>query len=186
MLRRHFRQVRFHGKFEDQGLPVLMVGNHFSWWDGFIAFELNAEAIGRKFHVMMLEEQLSERMFLNKAGAFSISPGSRSVRDSLEYTLSLLGDRRNMVVVYPQGKFQPMASQQVKFEKGIQHILKRVSGDVHLVFYVALVDYFEDKKPRLDIYFGQFEDDILDYPEEAEYYYNRFLAESINRQVPGT
>jgi hypothetical protein len=51
----------------------------------------------------MPEEQLATRMFLNKAGAFSIKPGSRSAIESLNYASSLLYEPENLVVVFPQG-----------------------------------------------------------------------------------
>ncbi len=89
MIRWHFRKVTINGEFQDRGLPVMLIGNHFSWWDGFIANFLNIKVFHRKFHVMMLEEQLNSRRFLNKAGAYSIKKGSRSVIESMQYTVEL-------------------------------------------------------------------------------------------------
>ena len=78
-LRLNFRKIIIEGDTvvpEDK--PLLLVGNHFSWWDGFFAYYLNYTLWRRKFHVMMLEEQLEKRMFLNKVGAYSVKRGSRS------------------------------------------------------------------------------------------------------------
>ena len=178
----HFHRVTFHGKFHDQGLPVLLIGNHFSWWDGFIANLLNIKVFHRKFHVMMLEEQLSNRMFLNKAGAYSIKKGSRSVIASLQYTVDLLAREENLVVLYPQGEFESIYRQPVRFEKGISSIASRVQNKFQLLFYVALVDYFSHRQPSLGIY-------LLEVPQEIalnalglESAYNAFFSECIMQQ----
>ncbi|MCA1747958.1 MAG: hypothetical protein LC655_09695, partial [Bacteroidales bacterium] len=51
-----FRNVVYHSEVQDGGLPVLLIGNHFSWWDGFLALDINQRLFGRLFHIMMLEE----------------------------------------------------------------------------------------------------------------------------------
>ena len=184
MLRSHFYKVRFHGTFEDSGEPVFLVGNHFSWWDGFIANVMNNKYFHRRFHIMMLEDQLKGRLFLNKAGAYSINKGGRSVKESLDYTLELLGSKQNTVVMYPQGWFQSLSRSPVKFEKGAVHILKRIQAPVHIVFYAALVDYFENPRPSLDIYFRQVDEVVMQQEDDLEYLYNSFLSDCINQQVP--
>jgi 1-acyl-sn-glycerol-3-phosphate acyltransferase len=187
MTKSHFRSVKIYGKFTDENLPVLMIGNHFSWWDGFIANILNNRVLRRRFHVMMLEEQLRDRLFLNKAGAYSINPGSQSsVKESLDYTVELLKSSENLVVFYPQGKFQSISDHPVRFEKGAGHLLNRLKGGVHLVFYAALLDYFEHRKPSLNIYFTQVEAKLNRNDFNLENEYNLFLAECIKQQVPGS
>jgi hypothetical protein len=122
-------------------------------------------------------------MFLNKAGAYSINPGNRSsVKESLKYTLDLLQDSKNLVVFYPQGKFQSLTNPRVKFEKGAGYLIKRLKEKVHLVFYVALVDYFEHRKPSLSIYFHQVDPPLAAKNFELETHYNLFLADCIKKQ----
>jgi len=180
----HFRKLNFYGTFQDQGLPVLLIGNHFSWWDGFIANLINSRIFHRKFHVMMLEEQLSNRMFLNKAGAYSIRRGSRSVVESIQYTIDLLSREENMVVLYPQGEFESIYRQPVRFEKGLSTIASRVKNKFQLVFYAALVDYFSHRKPALAIYLHEVPQDIALNAEGLESAYNEFLSECILKQKP--
>ncbi len=155
MPRLDFRKVVYHSEVKDNGLPVLMIGNHFSWWDGFLALDINQRLFGRLFHIMMLEEQLRDRMFLNKSGAYSIRPGHRSMAETFAYTRELLSDPENMVVMYPQGKIFSMHDQPFVFEKGWYRIIERMEQPVQpvqMVFYFALVDYFAHRKPTLNIY----------------------------------
>ncbi len=185
MLRKHFQDVLLKGEFYDRGLPVLLTGNHFSWWDGFIAYFINMKVFRRKFHIMMLEEQLAGRSFLNKAGAFSIKKGGRSVVESLEYTAGLLQSGNNLVVLYPQGEFQSQYTRPVIFEKGIRNIAVKLSGEFQLVFYAALLDYFSHKKPTLTIYYREMPRHLASEPSLLQSEYNGFISECSSQQIPG-
>lgn len=155
-LKRYFRKVSINGDFEDNGRPVLLIANHFSWWDGFIQLWLNKKVFKRKFHVIMLEEQLRKFMILNKAGAFSIKKNSRDIVESLAYTNDLLKQKENMLLIFPQGEIQTLYTHDFVFEKGVEYILKKLDEEVQVIFNVNLVDYFSFKKPSLNIYFRQY------------------------------
>jgi hypothetical protein len=131
---------------------------------------------------MMLEEQLTDRKFLNKAGAYSIKKGGRSAVESLRYTAELLQENKNLVVLYPQGEFQSLYSRRIKFEKGIQVIASQVKNEYHLLFYVALADYFSERKPFLNIYLREVSRELALNAAELESAYNRFLDECILQQ----
>lgn len=180
MIHRHFSRVIIRCDFEDNGLPVLLLGNHFSWWDGFIANYLNIKIFKRKFHVMMLEEELRHRMFLNRAGAFSIDKGKRTMVESLNYAAELLMSHENLLVLYPQGKFQSIHHLQVRFEKGFVTVChKAAEKGFHLVFYVALTEYFERRKPQLFLYIREHPCSQGMTATELESAYNDFYKDSI-------
>lgn len=182
-LKRHFNDVAFECSVNPEGRPVLLIGNHFSWWDGFIAYRLNDLFLHKRFHIMMLEEQLEKRLFLNKAGAYSIKRGSRSVIDSLNYTSGLLHETENMVVVYPQGTITSIHRRPVRFEKGTERIIAGASEKLIILFYAALPDWFSEKKPGLYVRVIEYsarERSITDLEET----YNMFLEECIAKQIP--
>ena len=147
-----FRKVTLHHSLEDRQLPILMIGNHVSWWDGFLGQYINLELFHRKLHILMLEEQLRERMFLNKTGAYSIRKGDRSALESIRYTADLLSDRRNLVILYPQGKIHSIMDVPVKFESGWYRVFRYLDHPIQVVFYVVLFDFFSFRKPELNIY----------------------------------
>ncbi len=183
MIKRHFSKVVVHGAFKDRGLPVLLIGNHFSWWDGFIAYYLNDRLFRRIYHVMMLEEQLRDRMFLNKAGAFSIDKGKRSMVESLSYAADLLQTKDNLLVLYPQGKFQSIHHRPVQFEKGFVVILEKAAeSGFQMIFYVALTDYYEYRKPMLHIYLKEVSYFAGMTADDLEAAYNAFYLGSENLQ----
>lgn len=182
MLHRHFNEINIKGSFTDKNMPVLIIANHFSWWDGFIANYLNNLLFQRRFHIMMLEEQLRQRMFLNKAGAYSIKKNSRDVVNTLNYTVELMKDKNNIVVMYPQGSIQSVYHYPLEFEKGVEAILNR-SQEVDVYFLVALVDYFSHRKPALTL-------GIKEYPFEEpvstltiQEAYNEYMQFLIVRQT---
>ena len=182
-LKRHFNDVVFECTINPTGRPVLLIGNHFSWWDGFIAYRLNDLFLHKKFHIMMLEEQLEKRLFLNKAGAYSIRRGSRSVVETLSYTSGLLHEPENMVVVYPQGTITSIHRRPVRFERGTERIIAGASDRLMILFYVALPDWYSEKKPGLFVRIIEYsarERSVTDL-EEA---YNIFLDECIAKQIP--
>ena len=182
-LKRHFRNIVFECSVNTAGRPVMLIGNHFSWWDGFIAYRINDLFLHKRFNIMMLEEQLKSRLFLNKSGAYSIKPGSRSVVETLSYTSGLLHDAENMVVVYPQGTITSIHRRPVRFERGTERIIAGASDKLMILFYVALPDWYSGKKPGLYvrvIEYSAMERNIPDL-EEA---YNIFLDECIAKQIP--
>ncbi|MCD7900171.1 MAG: lysophospholipid acyltransferase family protein [Bacteroides sp.] len=156
MLDKAFRTITLSGIENDDHLPVLMIANHFSWWDGFIQYRLNKYLYKRKFHVMMLEEQLSRHMILNKAGAFSIRKQSRDIIESLQYCMELLNDKNNLVLIFPQGKIESIYTPYLYFEKGLNYLIQHIKNNIQVIFNVNLIDYFSHKQPSLTIYFQKY------------------------------
>ncbi len=180
MIKKHFHTVHWKNEVTPKDKPVLLVGNHFSWWDGFFANHINHEIFQKKFHVMMLEKQLENRMFLNKAGAYSIRRNSRSAVESLNYTRELLTKNENLVTVYPQGKFYSIYKHPFTFENGMNTVLSSGQDKLQIVFYAALVDYFSHKKPALTL--GIKEYDGNPEMKEMENEYNLFFEKLVYEQ----
>lgn len=182
-LRRHFMNIKLCGVFNDTGKPILVIGNHFSWWDGFIQIYLNDNVMHRKFHVMMLEEQLRRNMILNRTGAFSVKKSSRDMVESLRYCVELLKNRDNMVLIFPQGEIQTMQVRRFVFERGVEYILRQVQPDVELIFNVNLVDYFSCSKPSLRIYYKNYALKSTADIAQIESDYNDYVCECIEKQT---
>lgn len=178
IIHRHFGRVVLSGKFDDRNLPVLLLANHFSWWDGFFAMYLTVKILKRKFHFMMLEEQLRKFSFFNKTGGYSIRKNSRSAVESIRYTSELLSDHRNMVLLFPQGKIETAYTSFFKFESGISRIIEKTTGQIQIIFMANLVDYFSDRKPGLFIYISEYPGDKTDTLSIQEAY-NHFFNECI-------
>lgn len=199
-MRKSFRKITLENKVVDRRGPVLLIGNHFSWWDGFIVRHVNKRIFKRRLHLMMDEEQLEKRRFLSRLGAFSIRKNSRSALESLQYAADVLKDPDNLLVLFPQGRFQSLHQHPVNFEKGWYRILKQAPPNVQLVFMASLIDYFAYSRPHLTVYLqdfpfsqssGQPDKHLLNTAEEqhafsngddVEHAYNEFLKRCIEHQ----
>ena len=181
MLKRHFHKVHLEHDPSSYDGPVLLIGNHFSWWDGFIGYFLSFTVFRKRFHVMMLEEQLEKRMFLNKGGAFSVRKSSRSAAESLAYSSEILTGRDNLLLLFPQGRIQTLYTKDFVFERGIERILSHLSEPPVVYFMVNLVDYFSRPKPSLFIRTMRYQGEVtVSGMQEA---YNRFFSECVSKQA---
>lgn len=184
LLKRHFRNVTIEGSFSDTGKPVMLIGNHIGWWDGFWGMYLKLKVVKRKFHFMMQEDQLLRYRFFNYTGGFSIKRNSREVIESLQYAASLLNDPANMVLIYPQGKLQSLYCNSFHFEKGVEHILKGREGEVQLLMSVNMIDYLAHPKPSLYIYLRDYNGNFC--CESLEEAYKLFYTDCLAIQTKRT
>lgn len=182
-INRHFQQVEITGTYEEKGKPLLIIANHISWWDGFWVVYFRQKVVKRRFHFMMLEEQLQKNWFLRYAGGFSINKKSKTIIDTIQYTQALLENPENMVLIFPQGKIESHYLTTLTFEKGIQKIVTK-SKNAQILFSVHLIDYFSNKKPTLFIYFKEWEP--LSPQEDIEKQYNNFYQSCIEIQKQKT
>lgn len=184
LLRLFFSKINVNNLFNDNNKPLLIIGNHFSWWDGFFGLFVAHKVLKRRLFVMMLEEQLIKRSYLSKIGAFSIKKNSKSALDSLNHASGLLEKPENAVLIFPQGRFQTQWMQQITFEKGWIRIANGTRGreKPQLVFMVCLVDYFPHLRPMLSIYISGFNSGNYNNNEEIEQAYNDFYHDCIKKQ----
>lgn len=180
MLKKHFHGIKTELEDIDPSKPTLLISNHFSWWDGFIGNFLSYKFYNKKFHVMMLREQLETRMFLNKAGAFSVEKSSRSAVESILYSAEILSEKENLLMMFPQGSLESLYHRDFQFAKGVEKILEKCNPLPEIIFNINLVDYFPNPRPTLFIrtrcYRGEAKAKKI---EEA---FNRFHLECISLQ----
>jgi 1-acyl-sn-glycerol-3-phosphate acyltransferase len=132
-----------------EGHSILLLCNHFSWWDGLWGNYLAYWHLNRKLYIMMQEDHLQKRMLLNLFGGFSINRTSREMIKSLQYAANLLNDKQNLVVVFPQGSLISNHTTEIAVERGIELLVKNIKGPCQIVYSCALIDYFESLKPSV-------------------------------------
>jgi 1-acyl-sn-glycerol-3-phosphate acyltransferase len=181
-IKRNFTSVRIIGDVERSDLPVLLLSNHISWWDGFWAMYLNLNIFRRRFYFMMLEKELRKYWFFNYTGGFSVRKKSKSILETLTYTESLLGDKKNLVLIFPHGGIQSMHQQNFQFEKGVERIIRNLAGNIHIVFMASLVDYFSNSKPSVYIHIRGFSDNDFTI-ENIQGRYNEFYRQCVEKQT---
>ena len=102
--------------------------------------------------------------------------------ESLQYTLELLRDKKNMVALFPQGKFESKYQHPLHFEKGLGWIMKKLPGEVQFIFMANQVEYFDAVKPQLFMHFEEYKysGKIIDKIEED---YNAFYKRCFNKNL---
>ncbi len=176
---RHFRSVPVEIPELDSQRPLIALGNHYSWWDGFLVYYLNHYYWKRKLHIMMLEEELEKRKFLRSAGAFSVKKSSRSVVLTIRYVHELLKSAENVVALFPQGKIESMHAGSIRFEKGVIRILDQ-NPHAQVLFFVSLTDYGSNPKETLSVFHQ-----LGDYTSAKTFedQYNDFYRACLDRVI---
>lgn len=179
MIRKKFHSVIIEKNDIDLSKPILLISNHISWWDGFWAMYINLTLFKKKFYFMMHEQQLLEYKFFNQTGGFSINYQYRHIIDSINYSSSILENKNNLLVIYPQGEINSIYQSEFVFKRGIEKIINQ--KDISLVFSANLIDYFSNQKPSIFIYLEEYQGDYN--LKEIENAYNEFYKNSIQKQI---
>ncbi len=180
-IERTFNSVIIEGEYIDRELPVMVISNHISWWDGLWIYYLNHQLLKKRFHFMMLEEQLKRFWYFNYCGGFSIKKNSKTIFETFNYTAELLSNSNNLVLIFPQGKIQSMHNHKIEFEKGIERIIRKLDNEISILYVVNLIDYLSNPKPTLYQYLEEYHYDEFDFVDFENSYQN-FFHRCITKQ----
>ena len=104
-------------------MPVLLVANHVSWWDGFLlrAVQRRLRPRGVLFTVMSARE-LARFPFFALLGVVGVDRGSvASIRGMLRALMAQRGRHASTLVVsyLPQGRVSPSSLRPLGFQRGV-------------------------------------------------------------------
>lgn len=178
----HFRKISIiTDDVFPEGQSVLLLQNHFSYYDGYWSMYICNKALKRRFHVMMLEEELAKRMFLTRCGVFSVRKNSRELLESLNYANELLQDPLNVVTIYPSGDIISHHQQNFTFQRGFARIAENRNFNSLITFAVVLVDHFSLARPEIRIYLKNYTGERKG--EAIENAYHNFYQTCISNQT---
>lgn len=152
ILQRNFHQINFNKVNIDPDKPVLLLANHYSWWDGFIYYHLNKVLFRKNPHVMVLEQTLKNWPFMRYLCAFSIRKGARDMPASLSYAAGILNKPENLLLLFPQGKLYSNFIDDIDFQKGLNVILEKASANFQCILAAAFTENFAQKNPSVSVY----------------------------------
>lgn len=180
-----FRNVRFVGDYQENNKPILLLSNHFSFFDGFIQILLNDKVFKRQYNFMMLEKELKKNMILTKIGASSINKGHRSKVDSLKYAVEMLSAPQKLFLFFPEGRIKSVYTRNFVFEKGLlNYILEHKEKEFELVFNVNLLEYGPRIRPEITAYYETCTIQPDTTSEDIEKAFNTFANACIEKQNP--
>lgn len=179
---RHFHEILFNTIEIDPHKSVLLIANHFSFWDSLILYIIDQKLLKKQFHVMVREDTTLHLKYLKYGGAFSVRKKSRDIIESLDYAAELLNDPQNLVLIFPQGKLYSNFVNEVNFEKGVMKIVEKSRGRFQLIFATTFIQYFKHRKQTVTVYLKNeeyasknFEEIKSDY---LQYYTNTKLQQT--------
>jgi len=152
IVKRHFHELKFDPVKVDPNKSILLIANHFSFWDSLILYVICCKLLKKKFYVMAREDTTVKFQYVKYGGAFSINKRSRDMLQSLDYAAELLNDPQNLVLIFPQGKLYSNFVNSIQFEKGITRIMENANGKFQLLFAATFVQCLKHKKPTATVY----------------------------------
>jgi hypothetical protein len=188
LLKWKFRKLNIHPISVKPGHSVLLLCNHFSFWDGFFAgylafYGLHKASPMKALYIMSVEKQLQLNPWMRWFGSFSIAPGKRRMMQSLDYAAGLLSVPGNILLYFPQGNLESCHVRDIIFQDGINHIIRGIKGNCQLIWSSNIIEYFESTKPSVDF-------NLLDCGTNKEYDFeklkrsvNTFHRAAIDRQI---
>lgn len=129
---------------------ILILPNHFSWWDGFFVDLIYRSFFNDyKIYMMVLEETIKRYWFFNKIGAFTINQNNtKDIISSFRYASMLLSKKKNLVVIFPQGELQSYSTN-IQLKPGVIDLILKRNSDFHLIFLGMKIEFSNQKKPEV-------------------------------------
>ena len=148
IINRDFSGFTFNDPNIKEDEAVLLLANHFSWWDGFLMFHINKKLFKKKFHVLVTDEDYYKHPFLKYMGAFAADKKGKDTLETLIHAGKLLDDPANLVLIFPQGRLYASSVPSVSFEKGIMQVFNASAKKFQIVFSATSMNHAK-RKPQL-------------------------------------
>jgi len=186
LFRKHFHSMNILGDLPktDPQIPLLLLPNHSTWWDGFFVYALNKKILHRELYLMMLEKQLQHFSFFAKVGAYSIDPDSlKGVKNSLEYTQRILKEKKNaMICLFAQGVLSPWFKRPLEFQRGLETIMTRYGKRINILPLGMKAIFLEEQHAHVFFRFGTCEQ--IDVPSfQGALYYERKCEQLLDQII---
>lgn len=161
---------------------ILILANHFSWWDGFLIFYINKKLFKKQFHVLVNKENYQKVGFLKYLGAFAANDKGKDVLDTLNFAGTLLDNPNNLVLVFPQGKLHSNHLKSISFEKGVMQMINSSQKKINIIFASTFIDYFSKRKPSAFTYLQNWETEEYVSLQLLKSAYNKHYDNSVINQ----
>ncbi|MGD9900033.1 MAG: lysophospholipid acyltransferase family protein [Calditrichaceae bacterium] len=158
LFKNHFYSINVLSEYPvvKTDLPLIIIPNHSTWWDGFLIYHLNKRIFGRRMFVMMEEKQLKKFPFFSRLGAFGVNAKSvKSVLKSLKYAGHVLKNAENMLCIFPQGVLERWHKRPIEYKRGIEKIIENIEGDSVLLPLAIRAEFTGEQRPEIFLNFGE-------------------------------
>ena len=159
-LKRHFQAVAVESDSRERlafaaDEPLIIYGNHPSWWDPLIAHFLNRSLFPeRQFYAPIDADALEQYSVFGKLGFYGVRMNTNSgAAGFLKQTTAILKSGHSAVWITPEGRFADVRDHDAELMPGLAHICKKM--DVGKVVPLALeYPFWEERLPLCLAMFG--------------------------------
>ncbi|MFW0716285.1 1-acyl-sn-glycerol-3-phosphate acyltransferase [Pedobacter sp. N23S346] len=183
IIKKDFASLHYNTIETKEDTSILILANHFSWWDGFFIFYINKKLFKKQFHVLVNAENYNKVGFLKYLGAFAAESSGKDIIGMLGYASKLLDDKNNLVLIFPQGKLQSNHVKNITFEKGVMQIIKSSQKRLNIVFAATFIDYFSRRKPTAQTYLQNWDSEEYMSLQLLKSAYNKHYDQSVVKQT---
>lgn len=161
-LRRHFHTIAVErqsmttlAELDDR--PVIVYGNHPSWWDPLIAHFLCRNCFrGRQFYAPIDAAALAQYQVFKKLGFFGIDLSSnRGAADFLKTSMGILHAPGTSLWITPEGRFTDPRDHSAPLMPGLAHLCTRMADNGCAVPMALEYVFWEERLPECLVHFGQ-------------------------------
>lgn len=177
-MRKSFHSINVIGELpQTTDKSLILLTNHSSWWDGFFTYLINKKIFNKKFHILMLEDQLKRYWFFNYLGAYSIDQNNpKKIVESLSYSSELTAYDNNLINIYPEGKMGYSFKNKVDYKLGIDKILRSSHKNSNVIQCAIKIVSLNDQYPHVFFKFSEIHKNTIS-SKELENEMNTLLDE---------
>lgn len=132
-LRRHFHAIAIDRQsrceVDDHSAPLIIYGNHASWWDPLIAHFLNRTLLPqRQFYAPIDADALEQYRVFGKLGFYGVKlDTARGAAAFLKQSTEILqSDQETAIWLTPEGGFRDARDHSAELKPGLAHLCTRL------------------------------------------------------------
>lgn len=154
----HFHAVRVSdgSRLSQLRGPLIVYGNHASWWDPMVAVLLAQRFLPGRAHFAPMEaESLSKHGILQRVGVFPVQ--LQSVRGAAQFMRTGLAvlQANGVLWITPQGRFADARERPLGFKPGLAALAARVPGGCTLLPLAVEYVYWNERQPQALMRLGE-------------------------------
>ncbi|MGC2398987.1 MAG: lysophospholipid acyltransferase family protein [Acidobacteriaceae bacterium] len=155
---RHFHAMRLAngGRFPRHGGPVIVYGNHASWWDPLAFIVISRYFLPTGAHYAPMDGlALKHYGFLGKLGMFPVEAGTRrGAAQFLKAANQIFSTPDSVLWLTPEGRFSDVRTRPLVFRSGLAALGARF-GACTLVPLAAEYTFWDERLPEILLCCGQ-------------------------------
>jgi 1-acyl-sn-glycerol-3-phosphate acyltransferase len=157
-LRRHFHSVRVAGagRISQRAHPLILFGNHASWWDPLAALLLGQELLpDREHYAPMDTTALEHYSIFRPMGFFPVD--NRSARGTAQLLRAgdeVLSRPGSVLWITPESQFQDVRQRPIVFRPGVGALMSR-QGRLTCVPVAVEYAFWDERLPEVLINIGE-------------------------------